>query len=167
MQYVNIAVMVNHFLDKIVINVGIGRHSQMAQFDEKILPTLEKEVAVLSGQKPAERKAKKAISNFKSREGNVIGLQVTLRGVRMSDFFNRLISIVLPRVKDFRGLEMKNIDQGGALNIGFKEQYVFPEINPETSHVNFGVQVTMVPKKRNREAAIDFYKKKGVPLKFN
>ncbi|MEK7089884.1 MAG: 50S ribosomal protein L5 [Patescibacteria group bacterium] len=152
-------------LAKLVINSGVGKLRNQAQFDDKILPEIEKELASITGQKPAERKAKKSISTFKIREGEVVGLQVTLRKQRMNDFLSKVVNVVLPRVKDFRGLEISSIDHDGNLNFGFREQTVFPEINPEKSHVTFGLQVTVVPKEKNREAAIALYRSLGVPLK--
>lgn len=154
-----------NFLEKIVVSIGVGKMRGATHFEDKILPEIEKELALLTGQKPARRKAKKAISNFKTRIGDVVGLQVTLRGKKMEDFFTRMNTIVFPRVKDFRGLDVKNIDANGNLNIGFKEQYVFPEIIIEQSNVSFGVQVTCVPRLQRRDAAIDFYRSAGVPLK--
>lgn len=152
-------------LSKLIVNSGVGKLRNQAQFDDKILPEIEKELAVITGQKPAERKAKKSISSFKIREGEVVGLQVTLRKQRMNDFLAKVVSVVLPRVKDFRGLELSNVDHDGNLNFGFREQTVFPEINPEKSRVVFGVQVTVVPKNKDREAAIALYRSLGVPLK--
>lgn len=151
-------------LEKIVISVGVGKMRNLAHFEDKILPEIVKELSLLAGQKPAERKAKKAISNFKTRAGDIVGLQVTLRGKKMEDFFMRMNAIVFPRVKDFRGVDPKKIDQHGNLNVGLKEQYVFPEIIIEQSNVNFGVQITCVPKVRKRDVAIDFYRAAGVPL---
>lgn len=150
---------------KIVVSVGVGRARSLAQFEEKVLPGIISELAALTGQKAAPRAAKKAIASFKTREGDIVGLQVTLRGARMQEFLARLIRIVLPRVKDFRGLDRKNVDAHGALNIGLREQYVFPEINPEKSKVSFGLQVTVVPRTRDRARAIAFYESVGVPLK--
>lgn len=152
-------------LSKIVVNAGVGRLRSMQQFDDKILPEIEKELAIITGQKPAERKAKKSISTFKIREGEVVGLQITLRKQRMYDFLSKIANVVLPRVKDFRGLALSNVDHDGNLNIGFRDQLVFPEINPEKSRVSFGIQVTIVPKERNRESAIDLYRSHGVPLR--
>lgn len=154
-----------NFLEKIVISIGVGKMRGAAHFEDKILPEIEKELALLTGQKPARRKARKAISNFKTRIGDVVGLQVTLRGKKMEDFFTRMNTIVFPRVKDFRGVDVKNIDANGNLNVGFKEQYVFPEIIIEQSNVSFGLQVTCVPRLQKRDAAIDFYRSVGVPLK--
>lgn len=152
-------------IEKIVVNIGIGKLTQRAQFKDKVLPEVIKELSVITGQKPAPRQAKKPIANFKTRTGDTIGLQVTLRGTRMEDFFKKLIHIALPRVKDFRGISIDNIDEHGNLNVGFREQYVFPEIDIDHSIVNFGLQVTIVPKIKNRVKAIDFYKSSGVPLK--
>lgn len=152
-------------LAKLVVNSGVGKLRNQAQFDDKILPEIEKEFAIITGQKPAERKAKKSISTFKIREGEVVGLQVTLRKARMNDFLSKVVNVVLPRVKDFRGLELSNVDHDGNLNFGFREQTVFPEINPEKSRVTFGIQVTVVPKEKDRDAAIALYRSLGVPLK--
>lgn len=152
-------------LEKIVVNVGVGRLSQQSNFQEKILPEITKELALITGQKPSPRGAKKSIAGFKTRTGDIVGLKVTLRGKRMNDFLKRLIEISMPRVKDFRGINLKNVDRSGNLNIGFKEQYIFPEIKAETSKVHFGLQVTLVPTLKDREKAIDFYRRLGVPLK--
>jgi len=152
-------------IEKIVVNVGLGRLSQQSQFEDKVLPEIMKEVALITGQKAATRGAKKAIANFKTRVGNIIGVQVTLRGKRMEDFFTRVVEIALPRVKDFRGIELSSVDSGGALNIGLKEQYVFPEIHPEDSRVAFGLQITVVPIVKNREKAVAFYREQRVPFK--
>lgn len=152
-------------LEKIVINIGLGKLRVNAQFDDKILPEVMKESALITGQKPALRKAKKSIAGFKTRTGDVIGLQITLRGKRMADFLKRVLNVVFPRVKDFRGLELKGVDGNGNLNIGFKEQFAFPEINMEQSKVNFGLQITIVPKIRNRVKAIDLYRSLGIPFK--
>lgn len=152
-------------LEKIVVNVGVGKMRSNAHFEDKILPEIMNELALITGQKPATRKAKKAVSNFKTRVGDIIGIQITLRGGKKKDFFKRLNSIVFPRVKDFRGIDVKCVDKNGNLNIGFKEQYVFPEVVIEKSNVNFGLQVTCVPKIQKRESAIGFYKSEGVPLK--
>ncbi len=152
-------------IEKIVVGAGLGRLSQQGQFEEKILPEVVKEFSMITGQKAATRPAKKSIAGFKIREGQIIGLKATLRQRRMEDFFERLAKLALPRVKDFRGLDLKNVDESGNLNIGFKEQSVFPEIDMEKSKVNFGLQVTIVPRKKNRVFAIDLYRRLGLPLK--
>jgi len=153
-------------IEKIVINSGVGRMSQQAGFSDKILPELLREMAMIVGQKPQPREAKRSISGFKSREGQVVGLRVTLHGKRATDFLSRVINIALPRVKDFRGIDTKNVDQNGNLNMGLREHIVFPEINQEHSKVNFGFQITIVPKGiKNRDSAVEFYRELGVPFK--
>lgn len=152
-------------LQKIVVSVGVGKLRAQQQFDEKALPEIMRELALITGQHPAARRARKSIASFKLREGEVVGLQVTLRHRRMQDFLARVIRIVLPRVKDFRGLAEQSVDEGGNLNIGLREQYVFPEVDIEKSKVHFGVQITCVPNVRDRRRAIDFYRSIGVPLK--
>ena len=152
-------------IEKIVVGAGLGRLSQQGQFEEKILPEAVKEFALITGQKASTRPAKKSIAGFKIREGQIIGLKATLRQRRMEDFFERLVKLALPRVKDFRGLDLGNVDESGNLNIGFKEQSIFPEIDMEKSKVNFGLQVTIVPRKKNRVFAIDLYRRLGLPLK--
>ena len=122
-------------------------------------------LSAVSGQKPEVRKAKESISGFKIREGQIVGLLVTLRRRKMVDFFERLIRIVLPRVRDFRGLEILSVDAGGTLSIGIREQLVFPEINPEESPVIFSLGVNIVPRIKNREEAVKEYRRLGVPLK--
>lgn len=153
-------------IEKIVVNVGVGRMNQQANFSDKILPEVMKELAAITGQKPEPRPAKKAIAGFKSREGQTIGLRTTLHGKRAHDFLSRVVNITLPRVKDFRGLELKNVDGHGNLNFGLREHLVFPEIIPESSKVNFGMEITVVPRRmKSRDEAIALYRLLGVPLK--
>jgi large subunit ribosomal protein L5 len=152
-------------IEKIVVSVGVGKLRNMAQFDDKVLPDIERELSIITGQKASRRPAKVAIAAFKTREGDIVGLQVTLRERRLADFLTKVISIVLPRVKDFRGIDLKNVDERGNLNVGFREQTVFPEVDSEKSRVPFGLQMTVVPRDRNREKTIDFYREIGVPFK--
>lgn len=152
-------------LEKVVVNVGVGKLRSQPQFDEKVLPEVMQELALITGQKPAPRQAAKAVASFKTREGDIVGLQVTLRGKRAHAFLEKIVRLVLPRVKDFRGVDPKNVDESGNLNLGFREQYVFPEINMEKSRIHFGLQVTVVPAARNRAKALEFYHSLGVPLK--
>ncbi|MEK7546827.1 MAG: 50S ribosomal protein L5 [Patescibacteria group bacterium] len=156
---------ISKFLEKIVINAGVGRLSQQPNFDEKILPQLIRDISAIAGQRPETAKAKKSIAGFKVREGQIVGIKVTLRRHKMVDFFERLITIVLPRVRDFRGVDQDFIDKVGTLNLGFPEQMVFPEINPEESPIIFSFGINVVPKKKNREEAIGEYRRLGVPLK--
>lgn len=152
-------------LEKIVVNVGIGRLSQQPNFEDKILPGLIQDISLISGQKPATCKAKKSIAGFKIRTGQIVGLKVTLRGRRMYDFLEKLIKVIFPRGRDFRGVNLKSIDAKGNLTMGLKEHTVFPEINPETSRVDFGLEISIVSNAKNREEAIKFYRILGIPLK--
>jgi large subunit ribosomal protein L5 len=154
-------------LEKVVVNVGLGRFSTQPNFEDKFVPEVEKELSSITSQKPSLRAAQKSISGFKLRQGTVVGLKTTLRGKRMDSLVSKVVNIALPRVRDFRGIDSGAIDKNGNLNIGLKEHLVFPEIIPEHSKVNFGVQITMVPKFPIKEKAIavEFYKKIGVPFK--
>ena len=153
-------------IEKVVVNTGVGRlATSNAQFEEKMLPEIMKEFMAITGQRPAIRKAPISIAGFKLRQGTVVGMNATLRGKRMKDFLDRLVAIVLPRVRDFRGIDPKNVDQNGNLSIGIKEHVAFPEIVPENSKVDFGLQATIVPKMRGRENAMAIYEALGIPFK--
>ncbi len=152
-------------IEKIVINVGVGRLSQQPNFEEKILPELVKDLSSITGQKPAICKAKKSISGFKLRAGQVVGLKTTLRNKMMSAFLEKLVKVIFPRVRDFRGLDTKAIDERGNLTIGLKENAVFPEINPEISKIDFGLEISIVSNAKNKEEAIKLYRILGIPLK--
>ncbi|HVO28441.1 MAG TPA: 50S ribosomal protein L5 [Candidatus Paceibacterota bacterium] len=156
---------VRTFLEKVVIDAGIGRLSQTPNFEDKALVQVKRDLAAMTGQAPQVRRARKSIAGFKIREGQIVGLRVTLRKEKMVDFFERLVTIVLPRVRDFSGLELSNVDHGGTLNLGIREHFVFPEISPETSPVTFSIGVSIVPKKKNHDAALAEFRKLGVPLK--
>lgn len=152
-------------ISKIVVSTGVGRmRQQNAQFDDKVLPELISEFAAIVGQKPATREAKKSVAGFKVRQGEIVGLVATLRGKRKDDFFTKLSKVVLPRVRDFRGISESHMDVRGNLNIGFKDQAVFPEVNPELSKVTFGLEITFVTNAKNREEAAEFYRRNGIPL---
>lgn len=152
-------------IEKIVVNAGVGRASAQPGFADKGLKDISRDLAALAGQEPQTRPAKKSIAGFKTREGQIVGLKTTLRGAKMVDFFERLITMVMPRVHDFRGINLSSVDAGGTLNIGFREQFVFPEINPEESQTAFSLGVNIVPRKKSRSAAIEEYRKLGMPLK--
>lgn len=155
----------NSALEKIVVNTGIGRlATNSINFEEKVLPGIIEEFKAIAGQRPSIRRVRQSIAGFKIREGMVVGLTATLRGKRMKNFVVRLNSIVLPRVRDFRGISLKNIDQNGNLTIGIREHTTFPEIAPEQSKSDFGLEVTLVPKICGREKAIELYRLLGVPL---
>lgn len=142
-----------HF-EKVIVQVGVGRAGNLANFEDKYLPQVIADVAAITGQRPNTTIAKQSIAGFKVREGQIIGVRVTLRGQKMVDFLTRFTRIVLPRVRDFNGIEATKIDQGGSLNVGVKEQYVFPEINPERSANTFSLGITAVPKIKDRAATI-------------
>jgi large subunit ribosomal protein L5 len=148
-------------IEKVVINVGVGRLA----VDNNALERVKRDLALLSGQKPVIIKAKKSIASFKLRQGMSNGAMVTLRGKRMYDFLDRLNNIALPRSKDFHGIDLKNIDSGGNLNLGIKEHSIFPEIHYENLKDIFSLQVTVVTKAENREQAIGLFRKIGFPLK--
>lgn len=153
------------FLEKVVIDAGVGRLSQTPNFEEKALVQVKRDLAAMTGQAPQIRRAKKSIAGFKIREGQIVGLRVTLRKEKMVDFFERLVTIVLPRVRDFSGLELSNVDHGGTLNLGVRDQLVFPEISPENSPLTFSIGVSVVPRKKNHDVSLAEFRKLGVPLR--
>ncbi len=152
-------------IKKIAINTGIGRLSQQAGFEDKILPEIMNDLALITGQKPAKTVAKKSIAGFKTRMGQIIGLKVTLRRKKMYNFLEKLVRATLPRVKDFRGIDVKNVDNNGNLTIGIKEYVVFPEISAEIAKFDFGLEISIVSNAKNREEAIELYRLLGIPLK--
>lgn len=152
-------------LEKIVVATGIGRIATTSpNFEEKALPNIIEEFKMITGQYPAVRRARISIAGFKIRQGMVVGLSAVVRGKRMGQLLARVNAIVLPRVRDFRGIHLKNIDGYGNLNIGIREHTAFPEIVPENSKVDFGLQITVVPKIKKREKAIELYRSLGIPL---
>jgi len=148
-------------VEKVVINTGIGRMLK----DDKAIEKVERDLALLSGQKATFRKAKKSISSFKVREGMPVGVAVTIRGKRMYDFLDRLINIALPMSKDFRGIDLKNVDGNGNLNMGIKEQNIFPEISYESLKDIFSLQVTITTNTKDREQGIELFRLLGFPFK--
>ncbi|MDO8601581.1 MAG: 50S ribosomal protein L5 [bacterium] len=152
-------------LEKIVVNTSFGKLTSLADFKDKGLPEIQQSLAAITGQKAQERPAKKSISGFKLREGTIVGLKVTLRGRKMMQFLAKINAIVMPRVRDFRGISATGIDNEGNLTFGIKEHTVFPEIVLENTRVAFGVEVTLVPRSAMpREAALAFYRGLGLPL---
>jgi len=127
-------------LEKIVINMGVGDAVSQARLLEGAI----KDLTIISGQKPMTTRAKKSIANFKLREGNPIGCKVTLRGPRMWEFFDRLINLAIPRVRDFRGLNPRSFDGNGNYTFGVTEQLIFPEINYDDVDVARGMDITIV-----------------------
>ena len=143
-----------------VVNSGVGRIRDEKQHEE-----IRKFLALITGQKPAPRPAKQAIAAFKTRQGLIIGYQVTLRGKRMYDFLSRLINVALPRTRDFRGLEEKSFDERGNLTVGIKEHIVFPEMIGEDYRFLFGFEITVVTTAKKREEGVELLKLVGFPIK--
>ncbi len=148
-------------LEKIVLNVGLPAGSK----DPKLAETAEQVLRRISGQQPVKTLAKKAISNFKIRQGMVVGLMVTVRGKRMEALVEKLIHITLPRVRDFRGLSPKTLDGRGNLSIGFKEFTAFPEIRPDEVERLHGLEVAVVTTAKTYEEGFALLKLLGFPFK--
>ena len=148
-------------IEKIVVNMGVGDAVANSKMLEAAVSDLEK----ITGQKAVETTAKKSISSFKLREGNKIGCKVTLRGERMYTFLDKLISISLPNVRDFRGLSPKSFDGRGNYTIGIKEQLIFPEINFDEVVKVRGMDVVIVTTAKSNEEAYDLLKELGVPFR--
>lgn len=126
-------------LDKIVVNMGIGEASQ----NPKLMERATEELAAITGQKPVVRRARKSIANFKLREGQPVGCSVTLRGLRMWEFFDRLVNVALPRVRDFKGISAKGFDGRGNYTLGIREQIIFPEVDYDRVERITGMNVTV------------------------
>jgi large subunit ribosomal protein L5 len=146
---------------KIVVNMGVGEASK----DAKLLDGAVKDLTTITGQKPAIRRARKSIATFKIREGMPIGAAVTMRGNRMWDFLDRLTSIVLPRIRDFRGLNPRSFDGRGNYTFGLNEQLVFPEIDYDDIDTSRGMDVTIVTTATNDEEGRALLKALGFPLR--
>lgn len=148
-------------ISKIVVNMGVGRATE----NKKLIEESTKHLTVVTAQKPLVTKAKKAIAGFKVRKGQAIGCKVTLRGKRMFEFLDRLISIVLPRIRDFRGLSTKSFDGRGNYTIGLTEQIVFPEINIEAVEFVQGMDITLVITGNSNQQSYELLKLLGMPFK--
>ncbi|MBU1136878.1 50S ribosomal protein L5 [Patescibacteria group bacterium] len=148
-------------IEKVVINTGFDPNIR----DEKYQEAIANDLALIAGQRPSARQAKKSIAGFKIREGMPVGLAITLRGNRMYDFLDRLINVALPRSRDFRGLSEKNIDQNGNLNIGIKEQIIFPEISTEKAGNIFGIEISIVSSTKTRQESLELFRLLGFPIK--
>ena len=148
-------------IEKVILNVGISNNKR----DDKYLELVKNTLTRISGQKPVETLARKAIAGFKIREGNVVGMKVVLRGDRMYDFIDKLISISLPRVRDFRGIALKSVDRAGNLNIGIKEHVAFAEIDSSEVESIHGLEVTINTSAENREQGTELFRLIGIPFK--
>lgn len=145
---------------KVVVNVGVGKHRD----DQNYIQAVTKDVMTITGQKPHERRARQAVAGFKVRQGNLVGLRVTLRGKRKEDFIQRFVHVTLPRVRDFRGIPQTNLDGQGNLNVGLREQLAFPEIEADQTDVIFGAQVTFTTSTKDNEKALQLFKDLGFPF---
>jgi large subunit ribosomal protein L5 len=147
---------------KAVVSVGTGK---MSKIDRKVNERVMDRLAKITGQKPALRSAKKSIASFKVREGEPVGVVVTLRGQKMYDFLDRLINVAFPRTKDFRGLNTSNVDSLGNMSIGLKEHTIFPEIRDEELKDVFSLGISIVTTAKGRDEAFAFFEHLGMPFK--
>lgn len=148
-------------LQKIVLNVGMGE----AIKQPKVLDAIVDEVATITGQKPLRTKAKKSIANFGQREGQEIGVSVTLRGARMWEFLDRFVSTAIPRIRDFRGLSTRSFDGRGNYSLGVKEQMIFPEINYDLVEQIHGMDITFVTTTNRDDLAFALLRELGMPFR--
>jgi len=146
-------------IEKVIVSSGVGKKR-----DKKQLELIEDRLAKITGQKAAPRAAKQSVASFKVREGDTVGLQVTLRGVRMYDFVDKFIHIALPRTRDFRGLSAKAIDDMGNITIGIKDNTIFPETGDEDLKDVFGLAITIVTTAKSKAEAEAFLRHLGLPL---
>jgi len=148
-------------LKKIVVNMGVKE----APTDAKVLDAVMNDLAVITGQRPSVRRARKAIANFKIREGMPVGCAVTLRGAKMWDFFSRLVNVAIPRIRDFRGVPTKSFDGHGNYTLGIEEQTVFPEIDYDKVVKIQGMDISVITTARTDEEAYDLLALLGMPFK--
>jgi large subunit ribosomal protein L5 len=153
-------------IEKIVISMGLGKIATSGGADAKAkFEQAEKELGVIAGQKPVRCKAKKSVANFKVREGQETGLKVTLRGSRMYEFLDRVVTLAIPRVKDFRGLDPNGFDKSGNYNFGFTEQTVFPEVDGAAVTFQQGMNITMVTTAKSPDHGRELLKQFGFPFR--
>ncbi|MGD8276915.1 MAG: 50S ribosomal protein L5 [Gemmatimonadota bacterium] len=148
-------------LEKIVLNVGLGE----APKDAKLLDSVVDEVARITGQKPVVTRARKSISNFSLREGMPIGVMVTLRGLRMYEFLDRLINVAIPRIRDFRGIPSRSFDGRGNYTLGVREQMIFPEIDYDKVHKIHGMDIVFVTSTVKDDEAFALLREMGMPFR--
>jgi len=148
-------------LEKVVINMGIGKDNK----DTKAIESAEKELSLITGQKPVITRAKKSIAGFNLRKGDICGLMVTLRGDRMWEFLDRMITVALPRVRDFNGLPSNSVDGRGSYTIGIKEHVIFPEVDYNTIYKIRGMNVTIVTTAKSPEEAVELLREIGIPIR--
>lgn len=149
------------YIQKVNLNVGIGKYLK----DSKFVESIKKDLTAIAGQAPVETKARKSVAGFKIRENQVVGMAVTLRGQRMYAFLDKLINIALPRVKDFRGVKAEGFDGRGNYHLGLKEHIVFPEISAEALEHIFGLQVSIITTAKDDEQAKELLRMMKFPFK--
>ena len=147
-------------IDKIILNMGLGEDAS----DGKKLKACVDDMALIAGQKPIVTKFKKSISNFKTRKGSNAGVKVTLRSKKMYEFIDRLVNIALPRIKDFRGLSSKGIDNSNNYSFGIKEHIVFPEVNFDKVDKIRGLDISIVTSSKSREGTLELLKEFNFPI---
>lgn len=147
-------------IQKVVVSTGVG-----SQKDKKKLELIADRIGKITGQKAASRGAKQSISNFKTRQGDIVGYQVTLRGKRMYDFLDRLLNVALPRTRDFRGISAKGLDEMGNYTLGIKEHTIFPETSDEDVRDVFGLALTVVTTSSDKNLTKAFLANVGFPFK--
>lgn len=154
-------------IEKVVVNTGFGKLIAGKTSDEqkKTQELILQDIASVCGQKPVLRAAKQSISTFKIRQGQGIGVSCTLRKKKMYDFLEKLINIVLPRSRDFRGIDQSSVDKQGNLSLGIKEHIAFPEISPEKAKAIFGLEITVATNAKNQEKGSALLKSMGFPIK--
>lgn len=148
-------------VEKIVVNCGVGE----AIKNPKVLDRVVEELAIITGQRPVRRKAKKSIANFGLREGQEIGAAVTLRGARMWEFLDRFITVAIPRIRDFRGINTRSFDGRGNYSLGVKEQMIFPEINYDMVEQIHGMDITFVTTTSKDDMALALLRELGMPFR--
>lgn len=154
-------------IKKVAVNTGFGKEAVSKTGDEqkKTREAILDQLSIICGQKAVLTNAKKAIASFKLRKGLPIGAMVTLRGQKMYDFLERIINIVLPRSRDFRGIDQKSIDRQGNLTIAIKEHIAFPEVSAEKARQIFGFEITVVTNARSKECGLELLRLMGFPIK--
>lgn len=147
-------------ITKVVVNTGIGKFIK----DSAAIEEITKALTAITGQRSVMVKTRKSIAGFKTRAGLEVGVKVTLRGPRMWDFLEKLVSAALPRVRDFRGLKLTSLDNNGNMSIGIKEHTIFPEIIPEQVRNVFSLQVNVTTDKKDKEKSMALFRKLGFPI---
>jgi large subunit ribosomal protein L5 len=156
----------NHAVPRVTkVNVSVGIGSYIRKGGDKNFEQVIENLTALTGQKPVINKSRMAVSNFKLRVGDPVGVSITLRGKRMNDFLTRLVGVALPRIRDFRGISSSGFDGNGNYTLGIKEVTVFPEVNPDNISRNHGLQITINTTAKDNLSAYKLLKALGFPLK--